>query len=203
MKRLLLLIFVLGTSINIFSQEFKYSIGLNAYRVKYEFTYLQPSYYYYQAGQVDTFQLTRNALGPSFRLWYSHDFGNEFSLIAGAEGNLGIKREGPFIDLPIFIGGDYSLNEKITFFADIGASYNLMVEDELHSVFGNLELGIRNYTDKGILAFKIKAGTLIYQDNYGLYFEPENVIRYKASLLSAGISFVFESDESGHLERAD
>lgn len=204
MKQLILLLILLTCSTKVFSQDYHYSVGLNAYRVNYEFIYLQPPSYYDTIEDIDTLQFLRHAIGPEFRMWYSHEFSTEFSLIAGLGASCGFTRNALFLELPVFVGGDYSPKEGIAYFGDIGFSFsNSMTFGVMKTVYGNIELGIRKEFEIGTFAFKVRAGSLLYQ-NYewgNLPFEQEDIILLKSGILCAGISYMIDFD-LWHLERA-
>lgn len=185
-----------------FSQEINYSFGLNAYRVKYDFTYLKQSNGYLNPVMVtDTFDLRVVAFGPTFRTWYSHDFGDSFKLIAGIEGTVGLKphngnlTDGFFIDVPIFAGGEYKLNDRISVYSAIGGSYNFLVSyDEIHSVFGNMEFGTAFDLGGDFLIFKLRFGKLLYQPySESFPFQEKDASHYKAGIINAGLSYLFKS----------
>lgn len=185
-----------------FSQEFNYSVGVNACRVKYDFTYLKETNSYVNPEMVsDTFNLRKLTVGPSFRTWYSHEFGESLKLITGIEGTVGLipgngsLTNGFFIDLPIFVGGEYDINNRISVFSTIGGSYDFLVGYyEIHSVFGNIEFGTSFDLDGDFLIFKLRFGKLLYQP-YSDYFpfQEKDVTKYRAGILNVGLSYLFKS----------
>lgn len=179
-----------------------YSFGVNAYRVKYDFMYLKESSSYVNPEMVsDTFNLRKLTAGLSFRIWYSHDFGESFKLLTGIEGTVGLVpgngslTNGFFIDLPIFVGGEYKINDRISVFSTIGGSYDFLVDyNEIHSVFGNMEFGTAFDLGGDFLILKLRFGKLLYQPYSETFpFQQKYASNYKAGILNVGLSYLFKS----------
>jgi len=186
-------------SINCKGQEIYKALGMNYHRISFKIPYQIEEDYPYTTEKLDTFNISEFAFGPSFRMWYNHEFGGKIDLIAGIEASVGLVPgdgsllNGFLMDVPAFVGGNYNLNEKYSLFSTVSLSYlGLISFGEIKSVFMNFEAGLQLEMENCSLLFKGRMGRLFYlHDTYAFPFEKDEVIQYNVRLIHLGFAVEF------------
>lgn len=181
------------------AQEYHIALGMNFQHVSYAFTYTKEADYPYYYEQNGMFYDSKFAFGPSARVWYDHELGGRLNIIAGIEGTVGLVPgdgsllNGFLIEVPVFGGVKYNLNDKYSLFSTLGVSYDGLISyNELKSVFANLEAGVEIEMDAYTLLLKARFGRLFYQHySYDLPFAREEATGYKGNLFNLGFEIEF------------